>query len=67
MGEIEYDLSDDTPSRAGTKSVAKLNKVMKKLGGPMNIDELKMNKELLKAIHEAKKMDKERSQASKSP
>ena len=67
MGELDNDATGDTPSRAGTKSVAIQNIKKKKLGGPMNIEELKMNKNLLRQINEAKKAEREQSQASKSP
>lgn len=55
MGEMDNDLSGDTPSRAATKSVAMIKKKKKNLGGPMNVDELKMNMNLLKAIGEIKR------------
>jgi hypothetical protein len=67
MGDMDYDLTGDTPSRAGTRSVAAQNIKKKKLGGPMNIDELKMNRDLLRQINEAKKAEQTNSSASKSP
>lgn len=61
MGELDNDATGDSPSRAGTKSVAVQNMKKKKLGGPMNIEELKMNKDLLRQINKAKKVEKEKS------
>ena len=61
----DHDATADTASRSMSLNIP-LNK-KKKLGGPMNVEELKMNKMLLKEIHAAKKLDKEQSQASKSP
>ena len=51
----------DAVSRAVSKSMPVQNLKKKKLGGPMNIEELKMNRNLLLEIHAAKKADKEAS------
>ena len=60
MGETaDHDVTLDTASRSMSLNIS-LNK-KKKLGGPMNVEELKMNKMLLKEIHAAKKAEREQS------
>ena len=55
----DNDAATDTVSKSMSMNISLIKK--KRVGGPMNVEELKMNKMLLKEIHAAKKAEREQS------